>query len=121
MWWRGGGSCGDGPGVIVNTLGCKASTTRSALKTSLFPVERPGDNICADWELFFSFSIFDFIPPPPAKKKKKSVYLLKKKKKKKKKRGKEINTLRSPDIFWPPAVQKTTFCKGGPGNVLERG
>ena len=58
MWWRGGGSCGDGRGVIVNTLGCKASTTRSVLKTSVFLVERPGNIICADLELLFFFFFF---------------------------------------------------------------
>ena len=33
---------------------------RPPLKKSLFPVQRLGENICADWDLFSFFLIFDF-------------------------------------------------------------
>ena len=67
----------------------------ATLKKSLFPVQWPGENICADLDLFF-FAIFEkllffwqkiqnFSPPPP--------------KKKKKKRKKRKKKLQSPE--WP--------------------
>ena len=32
---------------------CLLPIVRPPLKKSLFPVKRPGENICADWDLFF--------------------------------------------------------------------
>ena len=56
------------------TNGPKNCRLRPPLKQSLFPVNRPGENICADYGLFFPF--FPLI----------SVIFLQKKKKRKEKK-----------------------------------
>ena len=55
------------------------SSHKATLKKMLFPVQRPGENSCADWDLFFL--IYDFFPPKVL-----VIFLQKKRKTEKKKR-----------------------------------
>ena len=75
---------------------------RATIKNMLFPVQRPGEDITAEWELFFRiFPFFCF---------QKFQYFLTKQIERKKKK------LRPP--YWPqfrsPAGQETNFFKGWP-------
>ena len=90
------GSGCEGVWVIVITQLCP-QVLRPPLKKCLFPVQRPGENIRADWDLFFLiFDLFFF--------KNFSNFL------QKKKNGKKKN-LRPTEWPWfgPPATQETNF------------
>ena len=83
----------DGSSISLHHVGVE-----STLKKILFPVQRLGVYITAEWELFF------FILPPPQNVWSKFHHFLTKKKGENKKDWPQ---------FRPPAGQETDFFKGG--------
>ena len=65
--------------TFVHGRGGSKGVLGPLLKKSLFPVERPGGNLSADWKLFFLIFYFFFLS------KKSVLFSLKKKKERKKK------------------------------------